>query len=216
MMEHNEFDSYNTVRLVWDKNNNTWYFVINDIIQALIKTNNPGRYLKELRKEKKAFAALWPKIVTPLKIRTDWGKRNVNCANAQGVIRLILSNPSPRVLTIKKWIVNTGLSNPKKIKYIASNNKRTGKYKKLIYNPEKWIDKQNRTIFSCEDLYLQGKLNDLELIIAMFWDDSLIKSIESFNTKEIQSEIKTGGSNTLKNNYLLCPLRKKEINNKRD
>jgi len=194
-MDHIEPIENKTVRIIWNINNREWYFVIIDTVQVLTKSCNPSRYIKGIRRENKEFAKLWFQIVSPLEIKTSLGKQKMNCTNAQGILKIILSIPSPKVEPFKQWIVKVGLDKPEKIKNIAFYNKRTKKYKGLLHNPEAWIDKQNRTIFHCEDLYLQGKLNDLELIIAMLWDNSLM---DSFETNGIT-----------KSNHLLCPERKK-------
>jgi hypothetical protein len=199
-MEHTETSEYRTIRISWNKQNKKWYFVVNDIVEAISKSCNPYRYIKEVRRENKEFATLWFQIATPLQVNTNWGRVNMKCADALGILEIIKFIPSPNAKPIKQWIVKAGLDTSKKIKNIASYSKRTDKFKKLLADPDAWIDKKNRIIFQCEDLYLKGELNDLELILGMLWDHSLMESFKTFEANKIA-----------KSNYLLYPERKKRF-----
>jgi prophage antirepressor-like protein len=76
--------------------NNEWWFVITDVIAALTGSVDPQGYLKDMRRRDPELAKGWGQIATPLSIPTVGGPQNLNCANAEGLFRLIQSIPSSK------------------------------------------------------------------------------------------------------------------------
>jgi DNA-damage-inducible protein D len=132
------------IRRVW--HNEQWYFVVNDIITLLTETTNPANYLKQLRHRDKELSKGWLQIVTPLPFETEGGKQKMNCANTEGVLRLIMSIPSAKAEPFKQWLAMVGnerileMENPEigieRIKEI---------YKSKGYDDE-WIERRIQTI----------------------------------------------------------------------
>jgi len=77
-------------------NKNEWWFSVGDVVEALIDTPNSADYIKKMRKRDPELAKGWGQIVTPLLVETDGGPQNVNCANTEGMFRIIQSIPSPK------------------------------------------------------------------------------------------------------------------------
>ncbi len=75
---------------------NEWWFVVKDIIEALVDTSNSTDYIKKMRSRDPFLSKGWGQIVTPLSIDTSGGKQNLNCANTEGIFRIIQSIPSPK------------------------------------------------------------------------------------------------------------------------
>lgn len=76
--------------------NNEWWFVISDVITALTDSANPSDYLKKMRSRDTELSKGWGQFVTPLSVETEGGKQQVNCANTEGIFRIIQSIPSPK------------------------------------------------------------------------------------------------------------------------
>lgn len=76
--------------------NNEWWFVVNDIAEALTNTVNVKDYLKKLRSRDPEISKGWGQIVTPLSVRAAGGQQMLNCANTEGIFRIIQSIPSPK------------------------------------------------------------------------------------------------------------------------
>jgi prophage antirepressor-like protein len=83
--------------------NNEWWFVISDVITALTDSIDPQGYLKDMRRRDSELAKGWGQIATPLSIQTTGGPQNLNCANTEGLFRLIQSIPSPKAEPFKRW-----------------------------------------------------------------------------------------------------------------
>ena len=57
-----------------------------------------------MKKRDPELAKGWGQIVTPLSIQTPGGKQRVNCANQEGLFRIIQSIPSPKAEPFKQWM----------------------------------------------------------------------------------------------------------------
>lgn len=75
---------------------NEWWFVIVDVIAALTDSVQPNGYIKDMRKRDPELSKGWGQIATPLSVETKGGKQKLNCANTEGIFRIIQSIPSPK------------------------------------------------------------------------------------------------------------------------
>ncbi len=57
-----------------------------------------------MRKRDPELAKGWGQIVTPLPMLTAGGRQRVNCADLQGVFRIIQSIPSSKAEPFKRWM----------------------------------------------------------------------------------------------------------------
>ena len=71
-----------------------WWFVIEDVVAALTDSVQPKGYIKDMRRRDQELAKGWVQIATPLRIDTAGGSQNLNCANTEGIFRIIQSIPS--------------------------------------------------------------------------------------------------------------------------
>lgn len=94
------------VRKIWHQNQ--WYFVIVDIVSILTDSAQPSGYIKDMRRRDEELNKGWGQIATPLKIETAGGKQNINCANTEGIFRIIQSIPSPKAEPFKRWLAKVG------------------------------------------------------------------------------------------------------------
>lgn len=71
--------------------NNEWWFVIVDVISALTDSQQPGGYIKDMRRRDLELSKGWGQIATHLSIQTEGGIQKMNCANTEGIFRIIQS-----------------------------------------------------------------------------------------------------------------------------
>jgi len=95
--------------------NNEWWFAINDIVEALTDSPNVSDYIKKMRNRDDTLSEGWGQIVTPLAIETAGGAQKLNCANAEGIFRIIQSIPSPKAEPFKRWLAKVGYERVRKI-----------------------------------------------------------------------------------------------------
>lgn len=94
------------VRRTWHEGQ--WWFAIVDVVAALTDSQSPEGYLKDLRRRDKGLAEGWGQIATPLRMSTPGGVQALNCANVEGVLRVIQSIPSPKAEPFKMWLAQVG------------------------------------------------------------------------------------------------------------
>ncbi len=87
---------------------NEWWFVIADVIFVLTDSKNPKGYIKDMRRRDEELSKGWGQIATPLSIDTTGGVQKLNCANTEGIFRIIQSIPSPKAEPFKRWLAKVG------------------------------------------------------------------------------------------------------------
>lgn len=131
---------------------NEWCFVIEDIIVALTDSTQPKGYIKDMRRRDQELAKGWGQIATILKIQTSGGIQNMNCANTEGVFRIIQSIPSPKAEPFKRWLAKVGYQRVQEIEDPELATKRTRALYKAKGYPNEWIEKRMKGIAVREEL----------------------------------------------------------------
>jgi hypothetical protein len=132
--------------------NNEWWFVITDVIAALTDSVDPQGYLKDMRRRDQELTKGWGQIATPLPVATAGGPQNLNCANTEGIFRLIQSVPSPKAEPFKRWLAKVGYERIKEIEDPELATKRTRALYKAKGYSDDWIEKRMRSIAIRDEL----------------------------------------------------------------
>jgi DNA-damage-inducible protein D len=132
--------------------NDEWWFVITDVIAALTDSVDPQGYLKDMRRRDPELNKGWGQIATPLSIITAGGKQKLNCANTEGLFRLIQSIPSPKAEPFKRWLAKTGYERIQEIENPELAAKRTRAIYKAKGYSDDWIEKRMRSIAIRDEL----------------------------------------------------------------
>jgi len=140
------------IRTVWNDSDQKWYFVVADVVQVLTDTPNATDYIKKMRKRDELLSQGWGQLVTPLLVDTAGGKQKLNCANAQGLLRIIQSIPSPKAEPFKLWLAQVGSDRLDEIENPELATQRTRELYKLKGYPDDWIEKRMRSIAIREEL----------------------------------------------------------------
>ena len=106
--------------------NNEWWFVIADVVAALTDSVDPQGYLKDMRRRDSELTKGWGQIATPLSAATAGGAQNLNCANTEGLFRIIQSIPSTKAEPFKRWMAKVGYERIQEIEDPELATKRTG------------------------------------------------------------------------------------------
>lgn len=81
------------VRIVWDAEQEKYYFSVVDIVQVLTDSTDVKQYIKKMRARDSELNSKWGTICTPVEMRAFDGKRRkVQAADLQGIFRLIPSS----------------------------------------------------------------------------------------------------------------------------
>lgn len=126
--------------------NNEWWFVVNDVVETLTDSVDASDYIKKMRLRDEELDKGWGQIVTPLFIQTTGGRQQLNCANTEGVFRIIQSVPSPKAEPFKRWLAKVGYERVREIEDPELATKRTRMLYKLKGYSDDWIEKRMRGI----------------------------------------------------------------------
>ena len=132
--------------------NKEWRFVIADVVAALTDSVQPDGYVKDMRRRDPELSKGWGQIATPLSIQTEGGPQKMNCANTEGIFRIIQSIPSPKAEPFKRWLARVGYERVQEIENPELATKRTRMLYKLKGYPDDWIEKRMRGIAIREEL----------------------------------------------------------------
>jgi DNA-damage-inducible protein D len=123
-----------------------WFFVIEDVVQALIDSKNVKDYINKIRQRDPELSKGYGQIVHTLDIDTKGGTQKMNCGNLQGIFRIIQSIPSPKAEPFKQWLARVGQERIEEIQDPERAIIRTKKiYEQKGYNDD-WIAKRMRGI----------------------------------------------------------------------
>ena len=125
---------------------NEWWFVIEDVVAGLTDSTQPKGYIKDMRRRDKELSEGWGQIATPLTIDTAGGPQKLNCANTEGMFRIIQSIPSPKAEPFKRWLAKVGYERVQEIEDPELATKRTRALYKAKGYSTAWIEQRMRGI----------------------------------------------------------------------
>ncbi len=96
---------------------NEWWFSVVDVVGALTKSVNPRDYWFKMKiRVNESEGTELSTICRQLKMESSDGKfYETDCANTEGVFRIIQSIPSPKAEPFKKWLAKVGYERVKEI-----------------------------------------------------------------------------------------------------
>jgi len=131
---------------------NEWWFVVEDVILALIDSSDPKQYIQRIKQRDPELGKGWVQIVHTLDVITKGGKQKMLCANTEGIFRIIQSIPSPKAEPFKRWLAKVGYERVQEIEDPELATKRTRALYKAKGYSEDWIEKRMRGIAIREEL----------------------------------------------------------------
>lgn len=140
---------------------NEWWFVVEDVVLALIDSLNVKDYINKMRRRDQELAKGYGQIVHTLEIPTEGGKQMMNCANTEGIFRIIQSIPSPKAEPFKRWLARVGYERVQEIEDPELATKRTRALYKAKGYSDGWIEKRMRGIAIREELTDEWKNRDV-------------------------------------------------------
>ena len=132
------------IRRTWHQEE--WWIAIVDVVAGLTDSVQPEGYVKDLRRRDKESGKGWGQIATPLRVETAGGVQRVNCANTEGLFRIIQSIPSPKAEPFKRWLAQVGYERVKEIENPELASARARALYQAKGYPQAWIEKRLRSI----------------------------------------------------------------------
>ncbi len=141
------------VRIVWNEQEEQFYFSVVDVIKALTDSSNPTDYLKKLRKRDEQLGLYVGTNCPQVSMQTETGKkRKTLAANMEQLLRIIQSVPSPKAEPLKQWLAEVGskridqMIDPELTFQMAVED-----YRRQGYSDE-WINERMKSIMTRKSL----------------------------------------------------------------
>lgn len=141
------------IRSVWNELDQKWYFSVQDVVAILTDSTDVKQYIKKMRSRDSELNSYWGTNCTPLEmIAADGKKRKVQAANAECLLRIIQSIPSPKAEPFKRWLAKVGYERLEEIENPEIALKRTREIYKAKGYSDDWIEKRMRSIAVRDEL----------------------------------------------------------------
>jgi len=105
----NKIFNNETIRTVWDKEEEKYYISVVDIVGVLSESENPRKYWSVLKTRLKKEGNELATNCSQLKLKSSDGKYyNTDVVDIEGMFRIIESIPSKNAEPIKQWLAKLG------------------------------------------------------------------------------------------------------------
>lgn len=140
------------IRRTW--HNEEWWFVIEDVVGVLSDSANPKGYVRDMRRRDPELSKGWGQIAHTLSVETGGGAQKMNCANTEGIFRIVQSIASPKAEPFKRWLAKVGYERVQEIENPELAAERARQYYRDLGYDEKWIETRLQSIA------IRGQLTD--------------------------------------------------------
>ncbi|MBS3918495.1 MAG: Bro-N domain-containing protein [Deltaproteobacteria bacterium] len=142
--------------------NNEWWFSIVDVCAVLTESADAGAYWRKLKQRLREEGSEVVTLCHGLKLLAPDGKmRETDCANTEGIFRIIQSIPSPKAEPFKRWLAKVGYERVQEIEDPELGIKRTRAIYKAKGYSDDWIEKRMRGIAIREELTDEWKKREV-------------------------------------------------------
>jgi len=142
-----------SIRRVW--HNEAWWFSVVDVCAILTASPDASAYWRKLKQRLNAEGGQPVTFCHGLKLMAPDGKqRETDCANTEGLFRIIQSIPSPKAEPFKRWLAQVGYERVKEIENPELASARARDLYQAKGYPQAWIEKRLHSIA------VRGELTD--------------------------------------------------------
>lgn len=173
------------IRTIWLEEEEEWYFSVKDVVTILTGTVNAKDYISKMRRRDIELSQGWGQIVHPLTIQTPGGPQKENCADLEGIFRIIQSIPSKKAEPFKRWMAEVAAERIyQMIDPERSIEQAVEDYRRLGYS-ETWITRRIKTIEIRKGLTDEWKRGGITKEVDFaFLTDLMSKTWSGFSTRE--------------------------------
>jgi DNA-damage-inducible protein D len=139
------------IRRTW--HNEAWWFSVADVCGVLTESPDAGAYWRKLKQRLVTEGSEVVTLCHGLKLVAPDGKQRVtDCANTEGLFRIIQSIPSPKAEPFKRWLAKVGYERVTEIENPELAAARMRELYKAKGYSDDWIEKRVRGIAIRDEL----------------------------------------------------------------
>ena len=172
------------IRRTW--HNDEWWFSVVDIVNVLMENGDGRNYWKVTKFRLKEEGSEVVTFCNQFKLIAGDGKmRETDCANTEGIFRIIQSISSPKAEPLKLWLAKVGYERVQEIENPELVQNRAREYYEMKGYPKDWIEKRLRGIVIRQDLTEEWKQRNIEQNYEFgILTDEITKATFGKNVKE--------------------------------
>lgn len=134
-----------SIRRTWHED--AWWFSVVDVCAVLTDSSDANAYWRKLKQRLNEESDQPVTFCHGLKLPAQDGKLRVtDCANTEGIFRLIQSIPSPKAEPFKRWLAQVGYERIQEIENPELAQERMKQLYEQKGYPKEWVDKRLRGI----------------------------------------------------------------------
>ena len=135
------------IRKMW--HNDEWYFSVVDVIEVLTDSPKPSNYWDTMKRRDPQISAICGK----LKMKGIDGKSYATAAaNTEGLLRIIMSVPSPKAEPFKLWLAQVGKERMEETENPELSFERMTEMYRAKGHTDKWIKERMQSITTRKEL----------------------------------------------------------------
>ena len=135
------------IRKVWHEEQ--WFFSVIDVIATLTESTNPKTYWYVLKKRESQLLTNCKKLKL---VGQDGKNYPSDCANTEGVLRIVMSVPSPKAEPLKLWLAQVGKERIEETESPELSFERAKAVYKAKGYPDDWIVYREKSILIRNEL----------------------------------------------------------------
>jgi DNA-damage-inducible protein D len=144
------------IRKVW--HDEQWFFSVVDVIEVLTDSPKPKRYWADLKRRGEKENGQGYAFCVPLKLRASDGRQRLtDCTNTEGVLRIVMSVPSPKAEPLRLWMAKVGKERIEETENPELLTKRQAELYRAKGYPEDWIGYREKSITVRKELTAEWK-----------------------------------------------------------
>ncbi len=132
------------IRRIYDKKEEKWYFSVIDVVFVLTDSNKPRVYWNAMKtRVKNQDRVELSTFCRQLKLEsTDGKKYETDCADVEGLFRIIQSIPSPKAEPFKRWLAKVGYERVQELSDPEKALNRSREYWQKMGRSQQWIQQR--------------------------------------------------------------------------
>ncbi|MBS9775311.1 Bro-N domain-containing protein [Candidatus Gracilibacteria bacterium] len=177
------------IRVLWDNEQEKWYFSIIDVIGVLSESPRPRKYWSDLKNKLKIEGSKLSENIGQLKMQSSDGKfYKTDVADTEQLLRLIQSIPSKKAEPFKLWLAKVGYERIEETEDPEKSFDRAMEtYLKKGYS-KNWINQRLKSIEVRKELTDEWEANGVKKGIEYaILTDEITKAWSGMTTKEYKN-----------------------------
>jgi hypothetical protein len=142
------------IRRVMDEKTGEWWYAVVDVIEVLTDSTKPRNYWYDLKRREKTKSGIeLSDICRQFKLKATNNRfYETDCANTEGMFRIIQSIPSPKAEPFKRWLAEVGAERLDEIENPELAAERLRQIYKVKGYSDEWIERRLQSIVTRNEL----------------------------------------------------------------